>query len=174
MERMRVEEFEESLCKDCGWVNLVFLYGFSHKILSRSSLHFVGIRGIYTIVRMECEESVFQNRVGWRLGLATWLSRKFKPWDNWMASLDFLSCNATAGMTIQLLCMLHSCASSGGLPVASHLQDPVVSLCFNAHSWAFLHTLSHTTLTWFPPKYRIFKCWITSKLAQNKANKMVD
>ena len=25
MERVRVEEFEESLCKDCGWVNLVFL-----------------------------------------------------------------------------------------------------------------------------------------------------
>ena len=24
-ERMRVEEFEESLCEDCGWVNLVFL-----------------------------------------------------------------------------------------------------------------------------------------------------
>ena len=65
MERMRVEEFEESLCKDCGWVNLVFLYGFSLKILFGSSLHFVGIRGIYTSVRMECEESVFQNRAGW-------------------------------------------------------------------------------------------------------------
>ena len=25
MERMRVEEFEESLCEDCGRVNLVFL-----------------------------------------------------------------------------------------------------------------------------------------------------
>ena len=25
MERMRVEEFEESLCEDCGWVNLVFI-----------------------------------------------------------------------------------------------------------------------------------------------------
>ena len=34
MERVRVEEFG-------------------------SSLHFVGIRGIYTSVRMECEESVF-------------------------------------------------------------------------------------------------------------------
>ena len=30
-----------------------------------------GIRGIYTRVRVECEELVFQNRVGWRLGLAT-------------------------------------------------------------------------------------------------------
>ena len=25
IERVRVEEFEESLCKDCGLVNLVFL-----------------------------------------------------------------------------------------------------------------------------------------------------
>ena len=25
MERVRVEEFEESLCKDCGRVNLIFL-----------------------------------------------------------------------------------------------------------------------------------------------------
>ena len=59
MERVRVEEFEESLCKDCGWVNLVFLKGFSLKILSRSSLYFVGIRDIYIRVRKECEEWVF-------------------------------------------------------------------------------------------------------------------
>ena len=25
MERKRVEEFKESLCEDCGWINLVFL-----------------------------------------------------------------------------------------------------------------------------------------------------
>ena len=25
MERVRVDEFEGSLCKDCGWVSLVFL-----------------------------------------------------------------------------------------------------------------------------------------------------
>ena len=25
MERVKVEEFEESLCEDCGWINLVFL-----------------------------------------------------------------------------------------------------------------------------------------------------
>ena len=32
---------------------------FSLKILFESSLHFVGIRGIYTGVCLECEESVF-------------------------------------------------------------------------------------------------------------------
>ena len=59
MERVRVEKFEESLRKDCGRVNLVFLQGFSHKILSRSSQYFVGIKGIYIGVRNECEESIF-------------------------------------------------------------------------------------------------------------------
>ena len=59
VEKVRVEEFEESLCKDCGWVNLVFLEGLSLKILSRSSQYFMGIRGIYTGVRKECEKSVF-------------------------------------------------------------------------------------------------------------------
>ena len=91
MERVRVEEFEESLCEDCGWVNLVFLWGFSLNILSGSFLHFVGMRGICTYVCLEWEESVFQNRTGWRLGLATWLSCKFKPRTNRMASLDILS-----------------------------------------------------------------------------------
>ena len=71
MEMVRVEEFEESLCKDCEGVNLVFLQGFSLKILSGSSLHFVSIKGIYTGVRKEWEESFFHNRVDWRLGLAT-------------------------------------------------------------------------------------------------------
>ena len=38
---------------------------------------------------------------------------------------------------------------------------------FFAQSWAFLRTIlsisSHTTLTWFPPKCKVFTCWITSK-----------
>ena len=59
MERVRVEEFGESKDEDCGWVNLVFLQGFSLKIHSGSFPHFVGIRGIYIVVCMECEESVF-------------------------------------------------------------------------------------------------------------------
>ena len=104
----------------------------------------MGIKDIYTGVRKECEESVFQNRVDWRLGLTTWLSRESKPRVNWMASLDYLSCSATIGMMVQLLCILHSCESSGGLPVASHLRDPIASPCFSAQSWTFLHTLSHT------------------------------
>ena len=44
MERKRVEEFEESLYEDCGWINLIFLYGFFLKILSGNSFNIVGIR----------------------------------------------------------------------------------------------------------------------------------
>ena len=57
MERKIIEEFEESFNEDWGWINLVFLWGFSLKIFSRSSLSFVGKMSIYTRVRMECEES---------------------------------------------------------------------------------------------------------------------
>ena len=46
-------------------------------------------------------------------------SREFKPRANRIARLDFLSCSALADVTIHLLCMLHSCASSSGLPPAS-------------------------------------------------------
>ena len=153
MERVRVKEFEESLCEECGWVNLVFLLGFSLNILSGSSLHFVGMRSTYTCVCLECEETFFQNKVGWRLGLATWLSCEFKPRTNWMANLDFLSCSALAGMMLQLLRMLGMCATSSGLQAASYPQVPIT-----LHKLEQFFTLSHTTLTWYPPKYRVTNC----------------
>ena len=46
MERVRVEQSYFSL-------------GFLFQIISGSSQYFVGIKGIYTRVRKECEESVF-------------------------------------------------------------------------------------------------------------------
>ena len=45
------------------------------KILSKSSLHFMGIRGIYTRVREECEESVFSKQ-SW---LAAWPRDLIEP-----------------------------------------------------------------------------------------------
>ena len=44
MEMIRVEEFGESKDEDYGWINLVFFYGFSLKILPGISQHFMGIR----------------------------------------------------------------------------------------------------------------------------------
>ena len=37
-------------------------------------------------------------------------------------------------------------------------RGSVASPCYFAQTWAFLHTLSHTTLTWFPLKYRVTNC----------------
>ena len=104
MERKRVEEFEESLCEDCGWVNLV----------------------LYSRVRRNVKSQFFPNRVVWRLGLATGLSHEFKPWANGLASLGLLSYSATIGLTLQLPCMLHTCASFGDMLVTSQSWDPIV------------------------------------------------
>ena len=116
-------------------------------------------KGLY-IVRWErnAKGQFFPNRIVWRLGLATRLSQEFKPRANGLASLGLLSCIAITSMTLQLPCMLHMCASFGGLPVASHLRVPAASLCILAQSWTFHYTLSLTTLTWFPSKYRVTNC----------------
>ena len=127
---------------------------FSRVSLSIFSLEALNISWVWEVFILEWEwnakSEVFQNKASWRLGLVTWLSHKFKPQANRIARLDFLSCSAPASVNVHLLCMLHSCASSGSLPPASP--------CYFAQIWAFLHTLSHTTLTWFSPKYRVINC----------------
>ena len=91
-----------------------------------------------------------------------------------MASLDFLSCSATAGMTLQLPHMLHTCANFGGLPVASHPRvQPRVSASLHnlEHFFTFSHSLplhdSHLNTGLLIAK-------IQANLAWNKANMMVD
>ena len=114
----------------------------------------------------------FPNRVVWRLDLATGLSRKFKPRANGLASLGLLSCSAIAGMTLQLPCMLHTCANFGDLPVASHprVQLQVSTSLHNLkHFFALSHSLplhdSHLNTGLLIAK-------IQANLARNKANKM--
>ena len=63
MERVRVEEFRETKEEDCGRVNLVFLLGFSLKILSGSSLHFMGIR-VYIVGCVWNAKSQVSNKQG--------------------------------------------------------------------------------------------------------------
>ena len=116
----------------------------------------------------------FLNKVVWRLGLATRLSREFKSRANCLASLELLSCSATAGMTLQLLCMLHTCASFGDLPAASHSRD-LVSSPYKMHTSKLFFTLSHTLPlhdshlnTWF------LNAELQANLTRNKVNKMVD
>ena len=170
MERKRVEEFEESFNEDWGWINLVFLEGFSLKILSGSSLSFEGKNGIYTGVRMEYKESGFSKQ-GW---LAAWLSREFQPQGNWTASCPFLSCSAPAGMTLQLL----ACLARVQLLATCSRKSPMRS---SRESLFFLHTLEHFfTLSHSLPlqeshlNTELLIAEIKENLAWNKANKMVD
>ena len=139
------------------------------------SLEALNISWVWEVFILEWEwnakSQVFQNRAGWRLGLVTWLSREFKPRANRIVRLDFLSCSAPTSVTIHLLSMLHSCASSGGLLPVSHLWVPIASPCYFAQSWAFLHTLllhdSHLNTG-------LLIANLQANLARNKANKMVD
>ena len=116
----------------------------------------------------------FPNRVIWRLDLTTGMSRKFKPRANSLANLGLLSCSATAGMTLQLPCMLHMCANFGSLPVASHLRvQPRVSA--SLHNLEHFFILSHSlSLHNSHLNTRLLIAKIQANLTRNKANKMVD
>ena len=116
----------------------------------------------------------FPNRVVWRLGLVTGLSREFKPRANNLASLGLLSCSATAGMTLQLPCVLHACTNFGGLPVVSHpWVQPRVSA--SLHNLKHFFTLSHSlTLHDSHLNTGLLIAKIQANLTRNKANKMVD
>ena len=116
----------------------------------------------------------FPNRVVWRLGLTTGLSREFKSRVNGLASLGLLSCSATASMTLQFPCMLHTCANFGGLPIASHLRvKPRVSA--SLHNLEHFFTLSHSLpLHDSHLNTGLLIAKIQENLAWNKANKIVD
>ena len=101
-----------------------------------------------------------------RLDWVASLSHELTAWLAW----DFFP------VVQQLAWLFSSFACFTHVPALATCQpwDPVARPCWGAHSWAFLHTLSHTTFSWFPPKYKVSKCWITSKLARNKSKEMVD
>ena len=87
------------------------------------------------------------NRVVWRFGLATWLSRESKPQANCLARLEVLSCSPSTGVTLQLPYMLHTCASFGDLPAMSPCWMHTLELFFTLSHTLPLHE-SHLN-TWF-------------------------
>ena len=116
----------------------------------------------------------FPNKVVWRLDLAIGLSRKFKPWANGLARLKLLSCSATAGMTLQLPCMLYTCANFGSLPVASHLRVQL-RVSASLHNLEYFLTFSHSLPlhdSYLNTGLLIAK--IQANLVRNKTNTMVD
>ena len=91
-----------------------------------------------------------------------------------MARLDFLSCSATAGMTVQLLCMLTrvqllvACKPQATREIQSRVLASLHNL---EHFFTLSHTLplhdSHLNTGLLIAKIQV-------NLARNKANKMVD
>ena len=142
-----------------SWFSLGFLS--QNSLWKLSTFH--GYKGIYNRVCEEYEKSFFCKIGGSGDSLTTGTSHEFQSRNNWLARLSFLSYSAPAVMTLQL----PACITRVELwRVISH-QSLVSSSSENAldctHTW-ILYTLSHTTLTWFPPKYRVSNYWITRKL----------
>ena len=142
------------------WMNQsCFSLGFlSQKSLWKLST-FRGYKGLYIVGwERNVKSQFFLNRVVWRLDLVTRLSREFKLQANSMASLGLLSCSANnwhdslAPLHAPYVCQLWRLASR------ESPASPTVSLYNLAQFWAFLHTLSLITFTWFPPKYRVTNC----------------
>ena len=125
---VRVEEFGESNVLNCGWVNLGFL--------SQNSLWkfftFRGYKSIYSRIREECEKSFFYKIRYSGDSLATGMSREIKSQNNWLVRISFFS---------------HE----------SLMRSSNENLFECSHTW-ILHILSHTILTWFPPKYKVSNC----------------
>ena len=112
-----------------SWFSLGFLSQNSFWKLST----FREYKGIYSSVCMECEESITTKK-----GV---LATRTHDWNelqaNCLIRLEVLSCSATAGMTLQLPCMLHTCASFGNLPVARSNREALLEctlLNFSSHS----------------------------------------
>ena len=114
-----------------------------------------GYKGIY-IVRWEGMWKVIFCQIGCSGGLTSRLgwfassSHEQTTWPAWdfCPKVNSWCDTSTSGM-------LGTCASIWRLAAASHPWDPVASPCFFTHTWAILNTLSYTTLTWFPHKYRV-------------------
>ena len=124
------------------WMSQFYFFSrVSLLIFSLDALNISWVWGVFILEReWNAKSQVFQNRAGWWLGLAIWLIREFKLRANRIAKLDFLSCSAPAGMTVHLLYILHSCASSGGLPAASPSLESLL-LCTNLSISS--HSLTH-------------------------------
>ena len=154
-----------------GDESILFFSRVSLSKFSLEALFLSWVKGVFILGwEWNAKSQVFQNKAGWRLGLAAWLSREFQPWGNWTTSLYFLSCSALVGMTLQLLACL---ARVQHLAACTRkIQSQVL---------ASLHNLEHffTLFHWLPlheshlnTGLPIVK--IQANLTRNKANKMVD
>ena len=117
----------------------------------------------------ECEKSFFCKTGGFGDSLATGTSRELQSPNNRIARLYFLSYSALVVVTLQLPTCF-TCVALWWVISHESLMSSSHENAFDCtHTW-ILHILSHITLTWFPPKYKVSNCCIISKFGRNKAN----
>ena len=158
MERKRVEKFEESLMWRLWMNQSCFTLGFLSQNSPWKLSFFRGYKGyLYW-----GENGMWRVRF-FKTGLARGLASQL----DWVAR----SSREITERPVVLFCPVvlqlawrfnfwhawHVCIF-WRLAAASHPQDPVASLYFLAQSWAFQHSISLTTLTTIPPKYKVTKC----------------
>ena len=142
---------------------ILFFSGVSLSKFSLEALFISWVKEIFILGwEWNVKSQVFQHRADLQLGLVAWLSCKSQPQGNWMASCPILSCSTPVGVTLQLL----ACLACEQLLAACSRESPVRSsreILFSCTLLIIQHSISLTTLTTNPPKYRVTKCWNTSK-----------
>ena len=143
--------------------SILFFFRVSLSKFSLKALLHLWLKGVFIL---EWERNVksqdLQNRGGSRLELAAWLSREIQSRDNRMASCPVLSCSAPASMTVHLPACLAHVLRLAACSCESPARPSHESL-FSCTLLSKLHSISLTTLTTNPPKYRVTKCWNTNK-----------
>ena len=121
--------------------SILFFFRDSLSIFSLEALYISWVWGVFILGwEWNVKSQVFQNRAGWRLGLATWLSREFQPQGNWMVSMYFLSYSAPTSMMLQLLAclacvqLLAACKLRATREIQSQVPISCTILSISSHS----------------------------------------
>ena len=134
--------------------SILFFSRVSLSKFSLKALFLLWVKGVFILGwEWNVKSQVFHNRAGSQCGLAAWVSRKFQPRDNWMASCPILSCSGPASMTLQLL----ACLAHVQLLAACSCESPTI-FHLDGIAFGFLknHTLYFWSLSLFPS--RILVC----------------
>ena len=153
--------------------SILLFFRISLSKFSLEALLHLWVKGVFIL---EWERNVkrqdLQNRGGSRLDLAAWLSHKIQSRDNCMASCPVLSCSAPASMTGHLPACLARVLRLAAWSRESPARPSRESL-FYCTLLSKLHSISLTTLTRNPPKYRVTKCWNTCKFGTDVLNGLI-
>ena len=136
--------------------SILFSLGFlSQNSLWKLSLN-RGYKGIY-IVRWEGMWKVIFCQTGC-FGGSTGLSREFKPRANGLASLELFSYNEQLARRFSFWHAWHVCFNLAACSCEPPVRSTRESLLLCTHLSNFSHSLTYTTLTWFPPNYMVSNC----------------